>query len=99
MLTLTGLSGNDANNDGKFEAGDTLTLNAIDPASPNVTTVLTISPGDPMTIKGGAYDGYQLNGALSESPVIPEPSSLILLSVAAVVGVGSVYRKRLARAA
>ena len=81
VLTLTGLTWNDANNNLTFDAGDTLTLNTIDPANPGVNTPLTLSPGNPMTISGGAYNTYLLTGALAESPV-PEPAAVGLLLAA-----------------
>ncbi len=80
VLTLTGLTWNDANNNGVFDAGDTLTLNTIDPANPGANTTLTLSPGNPMTITGGTYNGLVLDAALAESPV-PEPATIALIAV------------------
>jgi hypothetical protein len=78
VLTLTGISWNDANNNGIFDAGDTLTLNTIDPANPGVNTPLTLTPGaNGMKITGGAYGTYVMDAALAESPV-PEPATLSL---------------------
>jgi len=82
-LTLTGLTWNDADNNGGFNAGDTLTLNTIDPGNPGINTPLTLSPGNPMTISGGPYNNYTLNVVLAESP-IPEPATISLLLLGAV---------------
>jgi hypothetical protein len=86
-LTLTGLTWNDADGLGTFNIGDTLTLNTIDPANPLVNTAVALTPGNPMKISGGIYDGYTLQVALAESP-IPEPAtvSLLLLGVGALLG-------------
>jgi hypothetical protein len=85
VMTLTGLTWNDANNNGLFDASDTLTLNTIDPANPGVNTPLTLNPGNAMSITGANYNTYLLTGALAESPV-PEPTtvSLALLGGAAI---------------
>lgn len=92
-LTLTGLTWNDANNNGVFDGGDMLTLNTVDPGNPTVNTPLTLNPGNPMTISGPNYNGYSLVLAYAESPV-PEPSSLILLSVGAASLAGYGWRRR-----
>jgi hypothetical protein len=78
-LTLTGLTWIDADSDQTFDVGDTLTLNTIDPAAPNGNTPLILTPGNPMTISGGPYDGYSLEVALAESPVEPASFSLVIL--------------------
>ena len=86
-LTLTGLTWNDVDNSLTFNGPDTLTLNTIDPANPNGNTPLMLTPGNPMTISGGPYNGYTLDVALAESPV-PEPAtaSLLLLGAGALFG-------------
>jgi hypothetical protein len=84
-LTLTGLTWNDADNSLTFNGPDTLTLNTIDPAAPNGTTPLILTPGNPMKISGGIYDGYTLQVALAESPV-PEPASFSLVILGGLVG-------------
>ena len=85
VLTLTGINWNDANGNNLFDAGDTLTLNTIDPGNPGVNTQLTLSPGGLLGITGANYNTYTLGVALAESPV-PEPTtvSLILLSGGAI---------------
>ncbi|NNM89133.1 MAG: PEP-CTERM sorting domain-containing protein [Phycisphaerae bacterium] len=92
VLTLTGLTWNDANNDGVFDAGDTLTLNTIDPANPGANTALTLTPGNPMTISGGAYNGLVVDAALAESPV-PEPATIVLFLIG---GLALLARRRTA---
>ena len=84
-LTLTGLTWNDTDNSLTFNGPDTLTLNTIDPAKPNVNTVVMLTPGNPMTISGGSYDGYKLEVALAES--VPEPAtwSLVALGIGAFI--------------
>jgi hypothetical protein len=84
-LTLTGLTWIDTDSDQTFDVGDTLTLNSIDPAAPNGNTPLILTPGNPMTISGGPYDGYALEVALAESPV-PEPASFSLVILGGLVG-------------
>jgi hypothetical protein len=81
VLTLTGISWNNVNNNGVFGPGDTLTLNTIDPGNPGVNTPLTLSPGaNGMTITGGPYGTYVVDAALAESPV-PEPATMSLALV------------------
>lgn len=91
-LTLTGLTWNDADGNGAFNLGDTLTLNTIDPANPLVNTAVALIPGNPMKISGGIYDGYTLQVALAESP-IPEPSTLGLLAIGGLVALRLLRRK------
>ncbi len=97
VLTLTGVVWDDRNGDKKFDAGDTLTLNTIDPANPTVNTPLTLSPaltdGGPMTISSGAYSNYVLTGALAESPV-PEPSTFGLVGFGVISFAVGAYRRR-----
>jgi len=83
-LTLTGLTWNDADNSGTFNGLDTLTLNTIDPANPGVNTLLTLAPGNPMTITSLNYQNYVLDVALAESPE-PATWSLVALGVAALI--------------
>ena len=90
VLTLTGLTWNDADNNGGFNLGDTLTLNTIDPANPLVNTLLTLNPGNPMTVSGGAYNNYLLTGALAES--IPEPTSFGLMMLGGLLGLCRLLR-------
>jgi hypothetical protein len=80
VLTLTGIVWNDVNQNGLFDAGDTLTLNTIDPGNPGGNTPLTLTPGNPMTINGGGYNNYVIDAALAESP-IPEPATLAMMGV------------------
>jgi len=92
-LTLTGLNWTDATSDGVFDGGDTLTLNTVDPANPLMNTVLILNPGNPMTISGGAYNNYALEVALAESVPEPAMASLLLLGVAALLGVVRLHRR------
>jgi hypothetical protein len=92
VLTLTGLTWNDADNNGAFNAGDTLTLNIIDPANPLVNTPLTLNPGNTMTISGGPYNNYLLTGALAES--VPEPASLGLMILGGLLGIRRLFWRK-----
>jgi len=76
VLTVTGINWNDANNNLVFDAGDTLTLNTIDPANPGVNTPLTLTAGGLLGLGGANYNGYSLSVAMAESPV-PEASTTI----------------------
>jgi hypothetical protein len=93
-LTLTSLHwvDNDASN--TFNAGDTLTLDGIDPAG-GTPFNFTMSPGAnanaPMSFNGGAYNGYVLDAALAESPV-PEPAAALAMSLIGVL-VGVRHRR------
>ena len=87
VLTLTGINWNDANSNGVFDAGDTLTLNSVDPIDPDLNTPLTLNTNSLITNNNGEFDyqNWQLEDALAESPV-PEPAtfSLALLGGAAI---------------
>jgi hypothetical protein len=89
VLTLSSIHWNDADNSNTFDAGDTLTIDGIDPDGGGVFN-FTLSPpalaGQPMTFFGGAYNGYELDAALAESPLsassaIPEPATLTLIGL------------------
>lgn len=92
-LTLTGLTWDDSNSNGAFDGPDTLMLNTVDPANPLGNTPLILTPGNPMTISGGPYDGYSLEVALAESPV-PEPATASLLLLGAGVLLGGLRLRR-----
>ena len=93
VLTVTGISWNDANNNMVFDAGDTLTLNTIDPANPGVNTPLPLTAGGLLGV-GGAYNGYSLSVAMAESPV-PEASTTISAALMLGFTLISVLRKYL----
>jgi len=92
-LTLTGLMWDDANNNGAFDGTDTLTLSTIDPANPLVNTPLMLTPGNPMKISGGPYDGYSLEVALAESVPEPATAGLLLLGAGALLGAVQLRRR------
>lgn len=96
VVTLQGIVWNDVNNNGVFDIGDTLTLQVIDPANPNVITALTMYPGPPMSVEGGDYNGFLLTGALAESPITPLPPS-VDMAMAGLVGLGGLTLARRAR--
>ncbi|MGO8703227.1 MAG: PEP-CTERM sorting domain-containing protein [Candidatus Brocadiia bacterium] len=90
VLTLSSIDWDDANNNSIFDAGDTLSIDGLDPAGSDglgtsaSTFDLDLSPatvaGGPLTVSGGdggVYNGYALKVALAESPV-PEPATLSL---------------------
>jgi len=97
VVTLSSINWNDANNNNVFDGLDSLTLDGLDPAGNGVNAapfLWTMSPGAPLTIVGGAYDGYLLEVALAESPV-PEPISMIFFGTGLVAVGGFMVRRRM----
>jgi hypothetical protein len=97
-VTMTGLTLNDANNNGKFDPGEALTLNFIDPGTglPGTANGLLDPFGFDTTYgAGGVITGASISGIVAESPV-PEPGTLILL-FSGLVGLGLLQRRRVRR--
>jgi hypothetical protein len=76
VMTLSSINWNDANNNMAFDAGDTLSIDGIDPVG-GAAFNYNLSPGAAMTFNGGPYNGYTLVAALAES--VPEPATFGLL--------------------
>ena len=81
-MTLTSIHLTDANNNGTLDAGETASIDYIDPADPSRTmtgTNLTIDRDGFLTFKySDALLTVQIYSAYSESPV-PEPATVTLL--------------------
>jgi hypothetical protein len=93
-VTMTGLVWNDANSNGMLDAGDTLTLNFIDPATGaagSATGSLDAFGFDTNYGAGGAVTGASISGIVSESPV-PEPATYLIMT-AGLIGLALVRRR------
>jgi hypothetical protein len=90
VLTLSSIDWNDANNNLKFDNGDALSIDGIDPGGGVAFNYALTQAGDSgyMTLTYGGVQ-YQLDAALAESPVTPLPrvafSGMVLLGGLAVV--------------
>lgn len=95
FLTMTGLTLDDGNNNGKFDAGEALKLHFIDPgtgAPGSADAFLNGFGFDTNYGAGGIVIGASISAIVSESP-IPEPETVALLLVC-VVGLAAFKARR-----
>jgi hypothetical protein len=96
VMTVSSIDWTDADSNGSFNTGDSLSIDGIDPAG-GTTFNYTLTPAGNagfaagfMTFNGGPYGGYRLDAILAESPV-PLPTAA-LPGFLLLTGLG-VYRK------
>ncbi|WP_428937833.1 hypothetical protein [Fontivita pretiosa] len=96
-MTLSSINWNDANNNMTFDAGDTASLDGIDPANPANDFVyeldLIASQGQEfLSFAGGPYANYRIDVVLAESPVPLPPA--VAAGMAAMAAVAAWSRRR-----